>query len=80
MSTSRQRKISTHYSEVGKGYAEVWMDFKEEVAFIKYYDDNDVRFFEEEFPNKSINYVEDAAQNWALGIKKLEGDIQGALL
>jgi hypothetical protein len=80
MSTSRQRKISTHYSEWGKGYAEVWMDFKEEVAFIKYYDDNDVKFFEEEFPNKSIPYVEDAAQNWALGIKKLEGDFQRALL
>ena len=80
MSISRQRKISTHYSERGKGYAEVWMDFKEEVAFIKYYDDNDVRFFEEEFPNKSITYVEDAAQNWALGIKKLEGDFQRALL
>jgi hypothetical protein len=77
---SRQRKISTYYSDFGKGYAEVWMDFKEEVAFIKYFDDNDVKFFEEEFPNKSITYVEDAAENWALGIKKLEGSIQGALL
>ena len=38
------------------------------------------RFFEEEFPGKSVNYVEDAAENWALGIKKLEGNIQGALL
>jgi len=37
-------------------------------------------FFEEEFPNKAIGYVEDAAENWALGIKKLEGSIQGALL
>ena len=77
---SRQRKISTYWSDHGKGYAEVWMDFKEEVAFIKYFDDNDVKFFEEDFPNKSIQYVEDAAENWALGIKKLEGNIQGALL
>ena len=77
---SRQRKISTYYSDIGQGYAEVWMDFKEEVAFIKYFDDNNVRFFEEEFPGKSVPYVEDAAENWALGVKKLEGSIQGALL
>jgi len=76
----RQRKISTFYSDHGEGYAEVWMDFKEEVAFIKYFDDNDTKFFEEDFPNKSIRYVEDAAENWALGIKKLEGNIQRALL
>ena len=56
------------------------MDFKEEVAFIKYFDDNDVKFFEEDFPNKAIRYVEDAAENWALGIKKLEGNMQIALL
>ena len=56
------------------------MDFKEEVAFIKYFDDNNVKFFEEEFPGKSVPYVEDAAENWALGVKKLEGSIQGALL
>tara|TARA_E500000178_G_C16515089_1_gene527530 strand:- start:188 stop:430 length:243 start_codon:yes stop_codon:yes gene_type:complete len=77
----RQRKISTYYSDHGEGYAEVWMDFKEELAFIKYFDDNDVRFFEEDFPNKAISYVEDAAENWALGIKNLEGkNIQYGLL
>ena len=77
----RQRKISTYYSDHGEGYAEVWMDFKEELAFIKYFYDNDVRFFEEDFPNKAIRYVEDAAENWALGIKKLEGkNIQYGLL
>tara|TARA_R110000796_G_scaffold22986_6_gene66140 strand:+ start:515 stop:769 length:255 start_codon:yes stop_codon:yes gene_type:complete len=77
---SRQRKISTYPSDLGKGYAEVWMDFKEEVAFIKYFDDNNNKFFEEDFPNKAISYVEDAAENWALGIKKLEGSIQLGLL
>ena len=49
----RQRKISTYYSDHGEGYAEVWMDFKEELAFIKYFDDNDTKFFEEDFPNKT---------------------------
>ena len=80
MSESRQRKISTYYADKGKGHAEVWMDFKEEVAFIKYFDDNSNKFFEEDFPNKAIRYVEDAAENWALGIKKLEGNIQLGLL
>jgi hypothetical protein len=79
-SETRQRKISTYYSDFGQGYAEVWMDFKEEVAFIKYFDDNSNKFFEEDFPSKAIGYVEDAAENWALGIKKLEGNIQLGLL
>ena len=69
----RQRKISTYYSDHGEGYAEVWMDFKEELAFIKYFDDNDTKFFEEDFPNKAIRYVEDAAENWTKGIKLLKG-------
>ncbi len=76
-----ERKISTYYAEDEKGKAEVWMNFKEELALIKYFDDNDNIFFTEEFPGKSVGYVEDAAENWALGIKKLEkGWKQGALL
>ena len=66
------REITTHYADDNKGKAVVCMDFKEEMAYIKYYDENDQFFFKEEFPNKSIRYVEDAAENWALGIKKLE--------
>jgi len=76
---SRQRKISTYYSDHNEGYAEVWIDFKEELAFIKYFDDNNNRFFEEDFPGKSVRYVEDAAENWALGIKKLERGQLGLL-
>lgn len=76
---SRQRKISTYYSDHNEGYAEVWIDFKEELAFIRYFDDNNNRFFEEDFPGKSIRYVEDAAENWALGIKKLERGQLGLL-
>jgi len=76
---SRQRKISTYYSDHNEGYAEVWIDFKEELAFIRYFDDNSNRFFEEDFPGKSIRYVEDAAENWALGIKKLERGQLGLL-
>ena len=70
--TNMGRPITTHYADNGKGKAVVMMDFKEEMAYIEYYDENDKWFFKEEFPNKSIRYVEDAAENWALGVKKLE--------
>ena len=36
--------------------------------FIQYKKDGEC-FFTEEFPGRSIYYVEDAAENWALGIK-----------
>lgn len=68
-----RRKISTYWADPpGKGYAEVWIDFKEEMGYIEYFDDTEKKFFTEDFPGKSIRYVEDAAENWALGIKKLE--------
>ena len=65
------RKISTYYSDYDKGHCDVMLDLKEEIFFIEYYDNNGKMLFTEEFPNKSMNYVEDAAENWALGIKKL---------
>ena len=40
--------------------------------YIKYFDNNKKQFYTEDFPNKSLRYVEDAAENWVLGIKKLE--------
>ena len=67
------RKLSTYYANGTSGsYAEVHFNFKEEVAYIDYFDKNGKVFFHEEFPNRSVRYVEDAAENWALGIKKLE--------
>ena len=45
---------------------------KEEMFYIKFYNDSGKQFFVEEFPNKSHRYVEDAAENWALGIKLIE--------
>lgn len=67
-----ERKLSTYYSDHGKGYAEVYFDFREECAYIRYLTDEGKVFYTEDFPNKSLRYVEDAAENWALGIKKLE--------
>ena len=66
------KKISTYYHDSGKGWAEVHIDLKEELLYIKYFDEAGGLLVTEEFPNKSMRYVEDAAENWALGIKKLE--------
>ena len=69
------RKLSTYHSDQGKGYCEVHMNFKEELAYIKYFDNNDRQVFTEDFPNKSVHYVNDAAENWAVGIKKIANGI-----
>lgn len=66
------KKISTYYPEVGKGWCEIHLDSKDESLYIKYFNESGVVFFSEDYPNKSMQYVEDAAENWALGIKKLE--------
>ena len=42
---------------------------------IDYYDNMGHHFFNEEYHNKSISYVTDAAENWTLGIKKLEDEV-----
>ena len=43
------------------------------VYMIEYIKD-DVVFYKELFDNNTLQYVEDAAENWALGIKKLPED------
>ena len=67
------KHLSTYYADPpNEGqYCEVHFDFKEEHAYLTYHEENGKRFFKEDFPNKSLQYVEDAAENWALGIKKL---------
>ena len=46
---------------------------KEEFAYIKFYNDENGQMTIEEFHGKSLGYVEDAAENWALGVKKVAG-------
>lgn len=65
------KRISTYYSDDDKGYCEVHVDFKEERFYIKYFDDTGKQFYTEDFMGKTIRYVEDAAENWSLGIKTL---------
>jgi len=65
------RKLSTYYADHSSSYCEIHMNFKEEMLYINYFDDTGKQFFSEDYPNKSLRYVEDAAENWALGIKQL---------
>lgn len=66
------KRIKTVYPETGKGWCEIHLDVKDESLYIKYFNEGGVVFFTEDFPNKSMHYVQDAADNWAVGIKKLE--------
>jgi len=63
-------QISTYFHEQAPNMlrAEV---FKDENGYGIQYLKGDTVFNEERFPGKSIHYVEDAAENWALGIKVL---------
>lgn len=75
------KKISTYYHDNGEEYCEIHIDMKEEMLYIKYYNNDAATWFHtEEFPNKSMRYVEDAAENWALGIKKLNKQYGSTLL
>lgn len=66
------REISTYYLEGNSGAsATINLDLKTDEFFIQYKDSTGAVCFEEKFPGKSINYVEDAAENWALGIKEI---------
>jgi hypothetical protein len=66
------RKVLTYLTNDNRGHCEIHVDAKNEVFYIKYFDSNGKQFYTEDFPNKSLRYVEDAAENWVLGIKKLE--------
>ena len=66
------KKIKTIKSVKDTGWCEIHLDSKDESLYIKYFNESGVVIFREEFPNKSMHYVEDAAENWATGIKKLE--------
>lgn len=76
------RVISTYYKDKSEtdDYCEVKLDSKNEMFYIKYYNGlNNSLKFEEEYPGKSISYVESAAENWALGVKQLERGQLGLL-
>jgi len=67
------RKLSTYYADPPSlGYWEVHFDFKEEYPYVKFFTADGKKFFEEAYRGHSIHYANDAAENWCMGIKKLE--------
>ena len=67
--------MSEDYKEdgsVAKVYQVVTgMDGERSFFSITYKDPNGVRLMREDFPFKALGYVQDAAENWTLGIKLL---------
>ena len=70
-SVSVTKLLSTYYSDIGQDYAEIHVNLKEEFFYIEYHSDDKKIFHTEDFVGKALRYVEDAAENWALGIKIL---------
>jgi len=66
------KKLSTLYPKQGDGWCEIHLDGKEEMLYINFYNEWGVRIARQDFPDKSMHYVQDAAENWCSGIKKLE--------
>lgn len=62
-------EISTFYKDDGH-YCVVYKSASAMYS-IDYYAPAGNKIHEEHFPVNSLAYVEDAAENWALGIKKL---------
>lgn len=66
--------VSTVFKEhAASARAEIYRNDAGQYYFIEYYDHAGSKFHTETFPGKALNYVEDAADNWAKGIKVLLG-------
>ena len=71
-----KRLISKYYKDDG-GIAKVFQntegraDGEHSFYSISYYNPTGTLITKEEFRNNSLSYVEDTAENWTLGIKKL---------
>lgn len=66
--------ISTYFKEnTQSARAEVMKNVAGDYYYIEYYDAGGNKFYTEAFPDKSLYYVESAAENWTLGIKVLNG-------
>lgn len=75
------KKLSTFYKDDQSEYCEIHIDFKEEMMYIKYFKADSAKWYHREFfPNKSHRYVEDAAENWALGYKEIDPQYERTLL
>ena len=62
--------ISTYWRESDNATAQVFGNEEDGYA-IQYYDSSGMLIDKESYPGKSVRFHEDAAENWALGIKSL---------
>ncbi len=67
------REIQTFYKEEEDGRARAVISEADNGWLIKYYDTRGSLISSETHVGKSLQYAEDAAENWALGIKVLNG-------
>jgi hypothetical protein len=63
--------LISEYYKPNDGSAQVRQNPKTKEYFIIYFAEDGQIFDSEKFPDKSLRYVEDAAENYALGIKIL---------
>ena len=61
------KELSVYMSDDGNKKAVILIDLKEEILTIEFYE-NDKIVKTKRFPDNSIYYVEDAAENWVQGI------------
>ena len=66
------KKVSTYYHDSGKGWAEIHVDHKEELLYIKYFNEAGIILLTEEYPNKSMRQVVNIAEEWAMQIESLD--------
>lgn len=60
--------------EEGNKRAIIFLDNKEDCFYVEFYENGSI-IGTEQYPNKSINWAEDCAENWVMGIKKvINGD------
>jgi len=62
--------ISTYFHEEAPNMLKAEV-FKDDNGYGIHFMKGDTVFNEQRFPTKSLRYVEDAAENWAMGIIKL---------
>ncbi len=65
------RVISEFFTDDDRGKAIVKYSPKDETFYIDYYDNKGHKFFSEDFSNHNLAFVENAAEDWTLGIKEL---------
>jgi len=73
-----KRKLLSEYYKDDGSVAQVYrvvagLDGNQSFYSINYTDPTGYSIAQEDFPHKALGYVEDAAENWTLGIKILLG-------